>query len=204
VSPSFRAVPEILAHLLTVGDPYMTLMNFEDASEKENVLGPLFATAVKSNVPTFGTDKFQSPKIRARLDNAIKKSLQSSEDPIVDLLASVDLETSQTLSNTGISQSQLEGKGSKTGGSENASADSNPSKKVYTSREVHDRLHYSTLSLVPSTKSRSELLDHVMLRRAMDGYLFDCKVNKTVTADDQWLQELWEWIKGKPPCDVKC
>ena len=181
----------------------MTLMKFEDASEKENVLGPLFATAVKSEVPIFGPDRFQSSKIKARLDTAIKKSLQSSEDPIVDLLASVDLEVSQAFCNTGISQSQLEGKGSKIGGSEKTSAELIPSNKVYTSREMHDRSHYSTLSLVPSTKSRSELLGNVMLRRAMDGYLFDCKVNKTVVADDQWLQELWEWIKGKSPCHME-
>ncbi len=172
-------------------------MNFDDISEQEKVLGPLFATAAKSNVPVFGPDKFKSSNIKQLLDTAIKKSLQSPKDPIVNLLASVDLEMSQTLSNTGISHLQLEGKGSKTEDSEKISAESDPPNKVYSSREAHDRLHYSTLSLVPSTKSRSELLDHVMLRRAVDGYLFDCENNKTVVSDDPWLQDLWEWIKGK-------
>jgi hypothetical protein len=177
-------------------------MKFDDASEREKVFGPLFATAAKSNFPVFGPDKFQSSKIKTLLDTAIKTSLQSPEDPIVDL-ASIDLEMSQTSSNIGISQLQLEGKGSKPGGSEKASAELGPLDKVYTSREVHDRFHYSTLGLVPSTKSRSELLDHVMLRRAVDGYLFNCKINKTVVCDDQWLQDLWEWIEGKPSSHTK-
>ncbi len=172
-------------------------MNFEDACERESVLGPLFATAAKADVPVFGPDKFHSSKMQKLLDTAIKKSLQSPEDPIVDLLASVDLEMSQTLSHTGIPRPQIEGKGCKTGYSEKTSAELSPSTKVYTSREVHDRLHFSTLSLVPSSKLKSELLDHVMLRRAVDGYLFDCKLNKTIVSDDQWLQDLWEWIKCK-------
>jgi hypothetical protein len=179
----------------------MTLMNFDEASEQEKVLGPLFATAAKSNVPVFGPDKFQSSKTKTILDTAIKKSLHSQEDPIVDLLESVNL--SQTLSDTGILNSQLESKGSNIESSEKASAESGLSNKVYTSREVHDKLHYSTLSLVPSTKSRSELLDHVMLRRAVDGYLFDCKVNKALVSDDPWLQDLWEWIKGQSSPHMK-
>lgn len=175
----------------------MTLMDFDDASEREKVLGPLFATAAKFNVPVFGHDNFQSSKIKTLLDTTIKKSLESQEDPIVDLLASVDLEMSQTLSNTGISHSQLDGQGSKGEVSDKSSAGSGTSNKVYSSREAHDRLHYSTLSLIPLTKSRSELLDHVMLRRAVGGYLFDSEINKTIVADDPWLQDIWEWIKGK-------
>jgi hypothetical protein len=118
---------------------------------------------------------------------------------VVDLLTLEDSEMSQsqTLSETGISTSQVDGKGTKIGGNEKPSADFSTSNKAYTSREVHDKLHYSTLSLVPSRKPRSELLDHVMLRRALDGYLFDCKINKTVATHDQWLQNLWEWIQGK-------
>jgi WD repeat-containing protein mio len=156
-------------------------VNFEDASERVKVRGPLFAVAVKLNVSVFGPEKFQSPRSQTILDAAIKKSLRSSENPIMDLLSSLDLELSQShlLSDAGRSTSQL-----------------STSNQVYTSREVHDQLHYSALGLVPSRKPRSELLDHIMLRRALDGYLFDCKTNKRLATDDQWLQDIWEWIQG--------
>jgi WD repeat-containing protein mio len=160
----------------------MTLMTFEDASEGVKIRGPLFAAATKLNVAVFGPAKFHSPRSQTLLNAAIKKSLRSSENPIVDLASSIDLELSQShfLSNASISTSQL-----------------STSTQVYTNREVHDQLHYSTLGLTRSKKHRSGLLDHIMLRRALDGYLFDCKINKRIATDDQWLQDTWEWIQGE-------
>ena len=158
----------------------MTLMNFEDASERVKVRGPLFAAAAKLNVTVFGPEKFQTPRSKTILDAAIKKSLRSPENPIVDLLSSLELSQSHLLSDADISTSQL-----------------STSNQVYTSREVHGQLHYPTLALVPSRKPISELLDHIMLRRALDGYLFDCKINKRLATNDQWLQDIWEWIQGK-------
>ena len=160
----------------------MTLMNFEDGSERVKVREPLFAAAAKLNVPAFGLEKFQLPKTQNLLNKTIKKSLRSPENPIVDLvsLACSDLSQSHLVSDVDKSAAQLL-----------------TSNKVYTRREVHDKLHYSTISLGSSRKPSNELLDHFMLRRALDGYLFNCKVNKTVVTDDQWLHDLWEWIQGK-------
>jgi len=160
----------------------MTLMTFEDVSERVKVRGPLFAAAAKLNVAVFGPAKFHSPRSQTLLNAAIEKSLRSSENPIVQLTSSVDLELSKShfLSDAGISTSQL-----------------STSTQVYTNREVHDQLHYSMLGLIGSRKPRSRLLDHIMLRRALDGYLFDCKINKRIATDDQWLQDTWEWIQGK-------
>jgi len=159
----------------------MTLMNFEDSSERVLVRGPLFAAAAKLSVPVFGPEKFQYLTSQPLLNAAIKKALRSPEDLVVDLLLRADSELSQShlLSDAAISTSQ-----------------SSSSNKVFTSREVHENLHYSMLSLGSSRKLNSELLDHVMLRRALDGYLFDCGVNRIVATDDHWLQDLWEWIQG--------
>ncbi|KAI8257616.1 putative WD repeat-containing protein [Colletotrichum sp. SAR 10_98] len=44
-----------------------------------------------------------------------------------------------------------------------------------------------------STESQC-LLDHVMLLRAKEKYLFDCNVNRAVVADDPWLRYMWDWI----------
>ena len=176
----------------------MSLMNFEDASEKVKVRAPLFATAAKLSVPVFGPEKFQTLKSQTLLKEAIRESMRS-EDPVVNLLALSDLEMrqSQKLSDPAISTSQTEGKRTQLGGSEKSTADFSSPDKVFTSREVHDKLHYSSMSLISSNKPRNKLLDHVMLRRAFDGYLFDSKVNKMVVNGDQWLKDLWEWIQGK-------
>ncbi|KAF5521711.1 putative WD repeat-containing protein [Colletotrichum aenigma] len=44
-----------------------------------------------------------------------------------------------------------------------------------------------------STESQC-LLDHVMLLRAKEKYLFDCNVNRAVVSDDPWLRYMWDWI----------
>jgi hypothetical protein len=176
----------------------MSLMNFEDASENVKVRAPLFATAAKLSVPVFGREKFQTLKSQTLLKEAIRESMRS-EDPVVNLLALSDLEMrqSQKLSDPAISTSQTEGKRTQLGGSAKSTADFSSPDKVFTSREVHGKLHYSSMSLNSSNKPRNKLLEHVMLRRAFDGYLFDSKMNKMVFNDDQWLKDLWEWIQGK-------
>lgn len=170
------------------------MINFEDAPEKVKVRGPLFATAAKLNVPVFGPRRFQSSGSQILLNNAIKKSLRSLEHPTVDLLVSTcfQVSQSQTSRDARILTSQLIGKEN----SGNAKTDVSTSSKISHRREVHAKFHYSMLSLSLSVNPRSELFDHVMLRRAVNGYLFDCKINKTVATDDQWLQNLWEWIQG--------
>jgi hypothetical protein len=182
----------------------MTLMNFADSNERERILGPLFATEAAADAPIFGTEKFTSPNAKSLLIAAIKRSLQSKEDPVVDLLApKIQVQTSSSigvgsdplsdqLSQTHLDNTVEKGYKEKT---ENTESMTSP-KKVYSSRELHDKSHYSVLSLNSSIKSKSELLDYVMLQRAMNGYLFDCKRNKAVVINDQWLQDVWEWITG--------
>lgn len=63
------------------------------------------------------------------------------------------------------------------------------------------RLHESILSILPqATKLTPEAqsdVDHVMLHRAKERYLFDPVVNRSVVADDLWLKYLWDWIAGQ-------
>jgi len=41
------------------------------------------------------------------------------------------------------------------------------------------------------------ILDHVMLLRAKEKYLFDCQLNQRVISDDPWLRDIWAWIGGE-------
>jgi hypothetical protein len=173
-------------------------MNFADPSEREKVLGPLFATAAKADVPIFGPNKFASTSIKTVLNAAIKKSLHSEADPVVDLLASTDpaLEPfKEEISRLQISSKVGKGKWVD---SKISSIEPDAPSKVYSSRELHDRSHYSTFRVPPTSNRGSELPSHVMLNRAEDGYLFDCKKNQLIVANDNWLRDVWEWIEGKP------
>lgn len=190
-----------LTHKPTVEDSGRSLIKFSDPSERDEVLGPLYATEAKDGIPIFGAEKFASKNTKLFLNSTVKQALQSDTDPIVDLLASTNSKMDQTphkASQVGISlhgdfqKVQLEARQAK---GRDLKADSSASKTISSSRELHDKSHYSTRGT--SKEARTELLDHVMLQRAIDGYLFNCKLNKAVAIDDEWLQDVWVWIEGQ-------
>lgn len=184
-----------------MNDPYITLMDFADQGEREEVLGPLFAAAAKSDVPIFGPDRFAQLETKAKLTAAIKHIVHSKEDHVVNVLASADSDVALSLNKLGLNKSsgvQIPKLGLQSVTNEDKSIETPTTvAKFHTSRELHDMSHYSVLSCIPRTKPDSELFHNVMLRRAVDGYLFDCKKNTAVVANDKWLQGVWEWIAGK-------
>lgn len=175
-------------------------MKFQDPNERDVVLGPLYATEAKADIPIFGPEKFASKNTKQLLNSIIKQALQSENNPVVNLLAITKLKMGQVPGN--ISQSggsliedleklRLEAQG----GGEKVKPTA--SKKIFSSRELHDEAHYTTPGISTSAKSNTESVDRVMLQRAIDGYLFNCKVNKAIINDDKWLQDVWEWIESK-------
>lgn len=62
------------------------------------------------------------------------------------------------------------------------------------------QLHESLLVLTRDTKGfprdAQAVLDHAMLLRAKEKYLFDYAANTNIVSDDPWLQELWDWVAG--------
>ncbi len=69
-----------------------------------------------------------------------------------------------------------------------------------TSQELHEALLTSTLAQQGFPSEAQAVLDHVMLLRAKERYLFDCAHNKEVVADDPWLRDVWSWIGGEYSC----
>lgn len=40
------------------------------------------------------------------------------------------------------------------------------------------------------------IIKDVIRCRCEEGYLFDCRKNITIVADDPWLQDVWDWVAG--------
>ena len=183
--------------------PSTTLLKFKDPIEQEATVGPLFAAAAKANAPVFGPDDFSSAEAIRKLTTTIKKAVHSKENPVIDLLAPADPAMPQSSEDKSLgemlSKLSIQSKTDKDRPGNIESSGTFSSRKFYSSRELHDQSHYSTRGLAPETKSKGELIDSIMLRRALDGYLFDCKKNWELVAGDKWLQGVWEWISGKYP-----
>lgn len=69
-----------------------------------------------------------------------------------------------------------------------------PSKQ--SSRSLHDCLLKTTMETTGFPKAAQAVLDNVMLLRAKERYLFDCRVNQAVVDDDPWLKGVWGWMEG--------
>lgn len=63
-------------------------------------------------------------------------------------------------------------------------------------RQLHERLLVSTLDTKGFPKKAQVILDHAMLLRSKEKYLFDYVANRDIVADDPWLRELWDWVAG--------
>ncbi|KAG0651851.1 SEH-associated 4 [Hyphodiscus hymeniophilus] len=162
-------------------DPYLNLMKFSDPSERDKVLGPLYASAAKAQIPIFGPDKFTSVATQQLLSSTVQQDLQSVDNPVINLLTRNKPKMGQEPSSISRSEESLS-EGFDNLKLETRSVETEPttSKKILSHQEQHDKAHYTVCLDSTLTKSKGELLDHVMLQRANDGYLFNCEVNKSV------------------------
>ncbi|CAK7229246.1 hypothetical protein SBRCBS47491_007184 [Sporothrix bragantina] len=63
-----------------------------------------------------------------------------------------------------------------------------------TSQELHESLLTSTIARQGFPSEAQAVLDHVMLLRAKERYLFNCALNQEIVADDPWLRAVWGWV----------
>jgi hypothetical protein len=175
-------------------------MSFKDPKERESVLGPLFETEAKGAIPVFGQEKFMSNNTKFVVDGTVKKALLSTSESVINLLAPPEPNLGQA-SNSMITESlpnQLDQLSmSKNGNIDTENGRNSISVLIYSSRELHDKSHYTLFGIKGSTKSLGEQLDNILLRRAKKGYLFDCELNKSIVSGNHWLQDVWDWIEGK-------
>jgi hypothetical protein len=189
--------------MISVDHPHMSLVHFADSDEQEAVLGPLFATAAKADVAVFGPDKFTTSENKKKMVNEIKIAIHSREDPVAELLAGPESNTDATTSDDdrdktlGASMSILglaKSKKDKSSITQNNVLDD--TRLANSGRETHQKVQNSMVSLAPTVKAQGNTRDNIMLRRAINGYLFDCAKNITLLKNDEWLQGAWLWVKS--------
>lgn len=67
---------------------------------------------------------------------------------------------------------------------------------THSSRSLHESLMKSTMETAGFPKSALLVLDHIMLIRAKENYLLNCRTNRDIVDDDPWLKGVWGWIEG--------
>ncbi|OIW33927.1 hypothetical protein CONLIGDRAFT_201545 [Coniochaeta ligniaria NRRL 30616] len=196
----YKLIPWQAPHRGLEEHPYHALMEFEP-SQAPGIVGPLFTESLLSDVPLFGPEK-------ADVETLVKEALQLSaqyEDLVVDEAAAntprLDLRGAVTVadklkalrqySQEHLSRPQSRGRGAN-GKDSPKQADMEP--KVQ--RERHERVLSEKMESLGLPSEGHEILDHIMLLRAKEKYLFGTETNQRVVADDPWLQDVWGWVAG--------
>ncbi|KAI1180112.1 hypothetical protein F4777DRAFT_585792 [Nemania sp. FL0916] len=193
---------------LEEGTSYHSLMQFEATQHPEMMSSLLVDDALK-DIPLFG-DRKQSV---AAIISEVLESAVWSDSPDLDWEEKNDLQESLADSRTTaeklivlrkhthkISHSQ---KSPSSGGYIAASGDGRdqtPSDAarhnsvLASNRQAHENLLTKTLNMKDIPTRGQVILDHIMLLRSKERYLFDYSANINITSDDPWLKDLWLWV----------
>ncbi|KAI0901480.1 hypothetical protein F4806DRAFT_2193 [Annulohypoxylon nitens] len=185
----FKMIPWKAPHRgLEGGHTYHSLMQFESA-QYSDMLGSLNIDRAFEDMPLFGIDKGSA-------HTAVQEALLSpmpTSDPIYDSEAN-DTQIAELLTNASKTADKL--RVLRKFHKEKLKSSKNDDKlnKLPSNRELHERLLLSTLDTRGFPKEAQVILDHAMLLRSKEKYLFDYVANREIVADDPWLRELWGWI----------
>ncbi|KAF4465457.1 hypothetical protein FALBO_7694 [Fusarium albosuccineum] len=206
----YKLVPWQAPHRgLEEGAPYRSMMQFEP-SQAPNILGPLLIEEALSDVPLFGPE---SANIRADAEAALKSNTLSTvsiddvgatKTPLPEafhdastvapkiraLRAFVRDEFQAPISTNGVKPRAGDTKIVQSETSEMSLA----SDSLGSCREIHDALLASLAEAEGLPREAQNVLDHTMLLRAKEKYLFDAVANRDIVADDPWVKYVWDWI----------
>ncbi|KAI0024781.1 WD repeat domain-containing protein [Xylariomycetidae sp. FL0641] len=195
---------------LAEGTRYHSLMQFESSQHSE-MAGPLLIDEALKDIPLFGEN-------RAPINDIVQQAVQfppSDIDPIVDFEAkAVPLPATYATAKSTTDQLHMLRQYSKD--VIRPRKPKNDEQQFPTiedldrsltdlsmkgpgppsNRQLHERMLATTLDTKGFPKEAQILLDHVMLLRAKERYLFDYAANREIVSNNPWLRDLWDWVAG--------
>ncbi|PKS06810.1 hypothetical protein jhhlp_006885 [Lomentospora prolificans] len=183
------------------GGPYMDLMRFEP-SQAPDILGPLLVDQALSDVPIFGENRVDLASVVEEATNSqvsesgLVGDLDASEDALPESFtnASTTAEKLRALRAYIKDRTKSASKTPVEGLADAAAELSLSATGPPTNRELHDELLTTLLEAKGLPSKARAVLDHIMLLRAKEKYLFNTTINRAVVDDDPWIRYLWLWI----------
>ena len=125
-----------------------------------------------------------SGKARSRFDNEIATDDAAELGCLMQLIAADEKAA-------GFKPSEIRQKHALDATPTNYTLHSLEEKRQLSSREAHE---HSQLSGRKVTMNEALEQSTISRHRCLDGYLFNCKKNAEIVAEDPWLSEMWTWI----------
>lgn len=183
-------------------------MQFEPAQYSE-LMGSLLIDEAVKYIPLFGSEK----EPVATIISQVLSAHPPDTDTVVDFEANDDLPESYSNATTTaakilalrkhapqISQSQElsnnDRKSATFGVTPDKTSPDAPGSVtgLVSNRQAHESILTTTLNTKGFPKTAQVVLDHIMLLRSQEKYLFDYQANINITSDDPWLKDLWLWV----------
>lgn len=184
-------------------------MQFEP-SQAPDILGPLLIEEALSDMPLFGPE---SASIRADTEAALKANNMSTvviEDvgattrPLPEAFHKASTVAPKIRALRAFVRDEFQApKGIKPRAGDTKIVQSETSEMSLASdslgscREIHDALLASLAEAEGLPREAQNVLDHAMLLRAKEKYLFDAVANRDIVADDPWVKYIWDWVASK-------
>ncbi|KAI1437742.1 WD repeat domain-containing protein [Xylaria sp. CBS 124048] len=188
---------------LEAGTSYHSLMQF-DATHHPEMMGSFLFNHFTKDIPLFGDKKqtmstiasqslkLHPPELDLICDFEANKSLPESFTNATTTAGKIMALRKQAESTDANQESSA---GDTASSLENTSV--YPSSKgtgLFSHRQAHENLLATTLNTRGFPKSAQIILDHIMLLRSREKYLFDYAANIDITYDDPWLKDMWLWV----------
>lgn len=200
---AYKLIPWKSPHRgLEAGLPYQDIMQF-DPKQGIEVLAPILVDKALHEVPIFGADKIA---VKEGIDAALKR--QDTTSAVVERLSQIaaplpeSFYASKTIAGKLRSVrnfiKDLEAKNpSMAARSRVPNELSLASNSVESCREFHEAILAAALKTNGLPAEAQSAVDHAMLFRAKEKYLFDPTVNRHIVSDDPWKRYVWDWIAGR-------
>lgn len=178
----------------------MDLMRFE-SSQAPEMLGPVLVEQALDDVPIFGPEGKD-------LNSIVEKATSSAaETYVLQDLDADDRPLPEAFTNASTTAEKLRalrahvkakpGRNSVDAVTESVDDLSLSTAEPPTNCELHEELLSTLIAAQGLPREAWAVIDHVMLLRAREKYLFNTSTNITVVDDDPWLRYLWGWIRGE-------
>lgn len=170
---------------------YHQTMDFEIPQTQE-ILGPFLTEKALANKRLFGPDK-------ANLTAVVEDAMQS--DVYTDLIGPdgfnriSNLKFPEGYSTTAPIAEKLAALRMTVG--ERSPNGLNTRGEPLGQLERHENLLMKLMDRSNFPREAQVILDHTVIFRAKEGYLFNYRRNQQIVADDPWLKDMWAWITGK-------
>ncbi|KAK4639533.1 hypothetical protein QC761_709150 [Podospora bellae-mahoneyi] len=163
--------------------PYQDLMEFEP-SHSHAMLGPLLTETALLDKPVFGSNKVDVAAV-------VEQTFVTPPEEVLAVQVSGDAELPAAFHNATTVAEQLKALRSMVKDTEVGTQVEPPSQ-----RHRHEKLLIETMNLARNSPKARNVLDHIMLLRAKEGYLFNYEKNREIVSDDVWLRDVWAWVSG--------